>query len=121
MGKIACKLQHKNVGADAQSTTRVHVPEARERRWSSAFGDHAVGGEVKGMMPELGGDAKISDLWRMSALLEICPNDVKEQMLMRLDEIAENYENIKAKGSTRRPEGDDGTDGTRLRERRRDV
>ena len=39
------------------------------------------------MMSELGGDAKIPDLWRMSALLEICPKDVKEQMLMRLDEI----------------------------------
>ena len=49
----------------------------------------------KGMMSELGGDAKIPDLWRMSALLEICPNDVKE--LMRLDEIGENYANLKAK------------------------
>ena len=33
----------------------------------------------------------------MSALLEICPQDVKEQMLMRLNEIGENYENLKAK------------------------
>ena len=49
------------------------------------------------MMSELGGDAKIPDLWRMSALLEICPRDVKEQMLLRLDEIGENYENLKAK------------------------
>ena len=48
-------------------------------------------------MSELGGDAKIPDLWRMSALFEICPKDVKEQMLMRLDEIGENYENLKAK------------------------
>ena len=42
------------------------------------------------MISELGGDAKIPDLWRMSALLEICPKDVKEQMMMmRLDEIGE--------------------------------
>ena len=33
----------------------------------------------------------------MSPLLEIRPKDVKEQMLMRLDEIGENYENVKAK------------------------
>ena len=51
----------------------------------------------KGMMSELGGDAKIPDLWRMSALLDICPQDVKEQMSIRSDEIDENYENLKAK------------------------
>ena len=33
----------------------------------------------------------------MSALLEICPKDVKEQMLLRLDEVGENYENLKVK------------------------
>ena len=48
------------------------------------------------MMSELGGDPKIPDLWRMSALLEVCPKDVKEQMMMRLDGIGENYENLKA-------------------------
>ena len=31
------------------------------------------------------------------ALLEICPKDVKEQMLLRLDEVGENYENLKVK------------------------
>ena len=35
----------------------------------------------------------------MSALLEICPKDVKEQMMMRVDEIGENHENLKAKVS----------------------
>ena len=49
------------------------------------------------MMSELGKDAKIPNLWRMSALLEICPKDVKEQRVMRLDEIGENHENLKAK------------------------
>ena len=44
------------------------------------------------MRSELGVDAKIPDLWRMSALLEMCPKDLKEQMLMRLDEVGENYE-----------------------------
>ena len=51
----------------------------------------------KVMMSELGEGAKIPDLWRMSALLEICPKDVKEQMLLRLDEVGENYENLKVK------------------------
>ena len=34
----------------------------------------------------------------MSALLEICPpKDVKEQMLLRLEEVGENYKNLKTK------------------------
>ena len=53
--------------------------------------------ELKAMMSELEKDAKIPDLWRMSTLLEICLKDMKEQMMMRLGEIGENYENLKAK------------------------
>ena len=49
------------------------------------------------MMTELGGSAKIPDLWRMSALLNMCPEDLKDQMLMRLDEIGENHETLKTK------------------------
>ena len=49
------------------------------------------------MMSDLGEGAKIPDLWRMSASLEICPKDVKEQMLLRLDEVGENYDNLKVK------------------------
>ena len=45
----------------------------------------------KAMMAELGTDAKIPELWRMSALLELCPKDVKEHMLLRLDEVGEDY------------------------------
>ena len=48
----------------------------------------------KATMSALGGDVKIPDLWRMSALLELCR---KELMTMRLDEIGENLENLKAK------------------------
>ena len=40
----------------------------------------------KAIMSELGVDVKIPDVWRMSALLEICPKNVKEHM-MRQDEI----------------------------------
>ena len=40
----------------------------------------------KNMMTELGG-AKIPDLWRMSALPEMCPRGVQDQMLRRLDGI----------------------------------
>ena len=50
----------------------------------------------KVMMSELGKDAKIAELWRMSALFEICPKDVKEQIMMRLDAIGENNENLHA-------------------------
>ena len=48
-------------------------------------------------MSELGGDAQIPYLWRMSVLLELCCKDVKEQMLMTLDEVGDNHEHLKAK------------------------
>ena len=47
-GEVTCELQQKNVGANVQSATRVHVSEACEGCWSSAIGDHAMGGEVEG-------------------------------------------------------------------------
>ena len=43
----------------------------------------------KAIVSEVGGDAKIP--------LKICPKDVKEQMMMSLDEVGENYENLKVK------------------------
>ena len=46
-------------------------------------------------MSELGKDAKTPDVWRMSALLELCPKDMKAQMMLRLDEIVEHRENRK--------------------------
>ena len=59
---------------------RVHrecmYTEARERRESGDTGNHAVEEKWKAMMSELGKDAKIPDLWRMLALLEISPKDV---------------------------------------------
>ena len=78
----------------------MHVLGACERRESGEAGDHAVGREVETMMSEAGKDVMIPDLWRMSALCEICPRDVKEQMMMRLDEIGES---VKAKLVCTRP------------------
>ena len=46
-------------------------------------------------MTEFEGYAKIPGLWRM--LLEMRSEDVKDQMLMRLDEVGENCENLKTK------------------------
>ena len=75
----------------------MHVPETSKRHEP---GENMQWEEKReAMMSEPGKDAKIPDFWRMSALLEICPKDVKEQMMMRLDEIGENYEILKAKVS----------------------
>ena len=35
--------------------------------------------------------------WSMSVVLELCLEEVKLQMMMRVDEIGENYENLMAK------------------------
>ena len=48
-------------------------------------------------MSELGGDAKIPDLCQMSGPVDTCLKNVKEQMMMRLDEINESHEDLKAK------------------------
>ena len=74
----------------------------------------------KAMMSELGGDAKIPDLWRMSALLEICPKDVKEEMLVtgrNLRELREphgegDFVHVEqSRADARKPEGDRSADG----------
>ena len=54
-------------------------------------------GRWKRMMAELGSEVRIPDLWRMSALLEICPRGVREAMEMSLDDIGENYELMTSK------------------------
>ena len=59
------------------------VKDAREEEW-------------KNMKTELAGGAKIPDL-DMSAWPEVCLKDVKDQMLIRLNEIGEDYENLKTK------------------------
>ena len=86
MGDITCKLQQKNVGAKVRRECMYPKP-AKEvgqvrlaiMQWEEKW---------KAMTSELGGDAQNPDLWRMSALLEMCP------MLMRLDEIGENFANL---------------------------
>ena len=75
----------------------VHVPGNSKRRESGEIGDLQWEEKWKAMMSELGKDAKISDLWRMPALLNIYRRIVKEQMMMSLYEIGESYENLKAK------------------------
>ena len=69
------------------SKRATHVSHVRlaimpwEEQWKTVTSEH-------------GQDARITDLWRMSGLLEIRPKEVKEQMLMRLDEIGENDETV---------------------------
>ena len=79
----------------------MYVPETSEGRESGKIGDHAVGRTSwKTMMSELGKGAKMPGQRRKSALLDICPTYVSEQMMMvmfKLDEIGEIYENLKAK------------------------
>ena len=56
----------------------MHAPETREGREPRAVGEYAVGKKWTNMMSELGKDVKIPALWRMSALLEICPKAARE-------------------------------------------
>ena len=68
----------------ANHMTRTLAVMQREEKW-------------KKRMTELGGDAKIPELRSKSALPEMCLQDVKDQMMMRLDEIEQCNENLKTK------------------------
>ena len=50
----------------------------------------------KHMMTDIGGDTKITDLWRMSALLVICLKGVRVQMLLLLAQLGAYYQTLKA-------------------------
>ena len=36
-------------------------------------------------------DPSVQELWKMAAFLELCPNDIKDQVFLQIDEINENY------------------------------
>ena len=42
-------------------------------------------------------DPNVPDLWQMAAFLELCPNDIKDQVFLRIDEIKENYAVLREK------------------------
>ena len=49
------------------------------------------------MERDLGKDMKIPVIWKMAALMEIVPKNIQDQLLMRMDEIGENYEALREK------------------------
>ena len=51
----------------------------------------------KTMLTECPANTNIPALWRMAAFLEMCPKEIKEQVYLRIDEIGEDYEVLKAK------------------------
>ena len=59
-------------GTNVQSTAREHVSEASERAGPHEARCFAVGRYVKTMITELGDEAKVPVLWRMSALINAC-------------------------------------------------
>ena len=42
-------------------------------------------------------DPNVPDLWKKAAFLELCPNDFKDQVFLRIDEIKENYAVLREK------------------------
>jgi len=52
----------------------------------------------KKMMEEINDDkVKIPELWKMSALMEMIPKDLKEHMLLKMDEVGDKYEVLREK------------------------
>ena len=49
------------------------------------------------MLTECPPNTGVPAIWRMSAFLEMCPKEIKEQMYLRSDEIGEDYDVLKAK------------------------
>ena len=42
-------------------------------------------------------DPSVPVLWKMAAFLELCPNDIKDQVFLQIDEINENYAVLREK------------------------
>ena len=42
-------------------------------------------------------DPSVPELWKMAAFLELCPNDIKVQVFLQIDEINENYAVLREK------------------------
>ena len=40
---------------------------------------------------------RVPDLWRMAALMELCPDEVQEQIYLHMEGIGENYEWMRQK------------------------
>ena len=74
----------------------VCVSEGREAHEPREARHNAVEESGRNTTTELGSDTEISDLWRMSALLEFCPKGVRKQMLLQLNESGEHYQTLKA-------------------------
>ena len=91
LGKTPCKLQQKKTGRIFRVQRERTYQNPAQNVSQVRLAIMQLEGKWKATMSELGGDANILDVWRMSALLEICPKDVKEQMMMRFGEIGENY------------------------------
>ena len=79
------ELQQKNIGTESPGATRMNVPETGKDVRCVRLAIMQLDLQWKAMVSALG------------ALLEICPKDVKEQMMMMLDKICEIDENLKAK------------------------
>jgi hypothetical protein len=52
-------------------------------------------GKWKRMENEQAGDIKIPPIWKMAAMLKICPKEIADMVELRWDEIGEEYEKLK--------------------------
>ena len=86
------------MGADVPSAARMHVPALVAKDTSHVKLATVQRGErSENMITEHGSDTKTLHVWRMSALLEICSKEVREQMSQRVDELGEDYQALKAR------------------------
>ena len=42
-------------------------------------------------------DPSVPEIWKMAAFLELCPNDIRDQVFLQIDEIKENYAVLREK------------------------
>ena len=49
----------------------------------------------KKMLKDQPGDTKIPELWKMAAMLKLCPKEIRDMVELRWDEIGERYEVLK--------------------------
>ena len=96
-GELHKKYNQKTMGRMFRQQRECMYPRTAQKLEEVESGVMEWEQKWRRMERELGKDMKIPIIWKMAALMEIAPKNIQDQLLMRMDEIGENYEALREK------------------------
>ncbi len=96
-GELHKKYNQKTMGMIFRQQRECMYPRAVQKLEEVESGVMEWEQKWRRMERDLGEDMKIPIIWKMAALMEIVPKNIQDQLLMRMDEIGENYEALREK------------------------